>query len=95
MLLKYMRKIALPFLAAEGAKASQEDIVIKSKLALGLTILTVVEMLMLPALKSDLAGLCSLLCLDKVSQQTILDEMHHITKAFSTVIRYVTGALTR
>ncbi|XP_050764641.1 E3 ubiquitin-protein ligase RNF213 [Gymnogyps californianus] len=85
LLLKYMRKIACPFLAAEGAKASQEDIVIKSKLALGLTILTVVEKLTLPALQSDLAGLCSLLCLDKVSQQTILDEMHHIAKAFSTV----------
>ncbi|KGL94781.1 E3 ubiquitin-protein ligase RNF213, partial [Charadrius vociferus] len=85
LLLKYMSKIALPFLAPEGAKASQEDVVIKSKLALGLTILTVVERLELPRFKSSLADLCSLLCLDKVSQQTILDENHQITKTFAAV----------
>uniref|UniRef100_A0A8C0FVX5 RING-type E3 ubiquitin transferase n=1 Tax=Bubo bubo TaxID=30461 RepID=A0A8C0FVX5_BUBBB len=55
----------------KDAKASQEDAVIKSKLTLGLTILTVVERLELPALKSDLAALCSLLCLDKVSSFTV------------------------
>ncbi|KFQ98650.1 E3 ubiquitin-protein ligase RNF213, partial [Nipponia nippon] len=85
LLLKYMRKIALPFLAPEGAKASQEDVVIKSKLALGFTILTVVETLHLPALKSHLADLCSLLCLDKVSQQAIQDEIRHIKEAFAAV----------
>ncbi|KAM6377190.1 E3 ubiquitin-protein ligase RNF213 [Pluvialis apricaria] len=85
LLLKYMRKIALPFLASEGAKASQEDLVIKSKLALGLTILTVVEKLELPAFGSSLADLCSLLCLDKVSQQTVLDENHQIIKTFAAV----------
>lgn len=84
-----MKKIALPFLAPEDKKASQEDIVIKSKLALGLTILTVVEELKLPACKSNLADLCSLLCLDKVSQQAILDEIHYIKKAFAAVTRYV------
>lgn len=89
MLLKYMRKIALPFLAPEGGGASQEDVVIKSKLALGLTVLTVVELLGLPALKSDLADLCSLLCLDKVSQQASLDELHRIKKAFAAVTRCV------
>ncbi|KAM9281709.1 E3 ubiquitin-protein ligase RNF213 isoform 3-T4 [Morus bassanus] len=87
LLLKYMRKIALPFIAPGGAKASQEDIMIKSKLALGLTILTAVETLGLPAFKSNLADLCSLLCLDKVSQQAILDEIHHIKKAFAAVTR--------
>ncbi|XP_075025423.1 E3 ubiquitin-protein ligase RNF213 isoform X2 [Calonectris borealis] len=85
LLLKYMSKMALPFLAPEGAKASQEGIVIKSKLALGLTILTAVEWLKLPAFKSNLADLCSLLCLDKVSQQAIQDEIHHIEKAFAPV----------
>ncbi|KFQ63818.1 E3 ubiquitin-protein ligase RNF213, partial [Pelecanus crispus] len=85
LLLNYMKKIALPFLAPGGAKASQEDIVIKSKLALGLTILAVVDMLGLPAFKSDLVDLCSLLCLDKVSQQAVLDEFHHINKAFLAV----------
>ncbi|XP_074703437.1 E3 ubiquitin-protein ligase RNF213 isoform X1 [Strix aluco] len=85
LLLKYMKKIALPFLAPEDAKASQEDTVIKSKLTLGLTILTVVERLELPAFKSDLTALCSLLCLDKVSQQAILDEIGHIKKAFAAV----------
>ncbi|KAM6050451.1 E3 ubiquitin-protein ligase RNF213 isoform 2-T2 [Chlamydotis macqueenii] len=83
LLLKYMRKIALPFLTPEGAKASQKDVVVKSKLALGLTVLTVVEMLQLPALKSDLADLCSLLCLDEVSPEAILDEINHIKKAFA------------
>ncbi|XP_042658256.1 E3 ubiquitin-protein ligase RNF213 isoform X2 [Tyto alba] len=85
LLLKYMRKIVLPFLAAGGAKASQEDTVIKSKLALGLTILTVTEGLGLPASTSDLAGLCSLLCLDEVSRQAILDEICQIKKAFEAV----------
>ncbi|KAM6119107.1 E3 ubiquitin-protein ligase RNF213 [Phoenicopterus ruber ruber] len=85
LLLNYMRKIARPFLAPEGAKAPQEDMVIKSKLALGLTILTVVERLELPASQSDLTDLCSLLCLDKVSQQAIQDEICHIKKAFAAV----------
>ncbi|XP_054702200.1 E3 ubiquitin-protein ligase RNF213 isoform X2 [Grus americana] len=86
LLLKYMKKIAFPFFAPEGAKASQEDVVVKSKLALGLTILTVVEDLKLPAFeKRDLADLCSLLCLDKMSQQAMLDEMNQIKKAFAAV----------
>uniref|UniRef100_A0A663EII0 RING-type E3 ubiquitin transferase n=1 Tax=Aquila chrysaetos chrysaetos TaxID=223781 RepID=A0A663EII0_AQUCH len=34
-----------------------------------------IDMLKLPALKSHLADLCSLLCLDKVSKQAILDEI--------------------
>uniref|UniRef100_A0A8C0FUW2 RING-type E3 ubiquitin transferase n=1 Tax=Bubo bubo TaxID=30461 RepID=A0A8C0FUW2_BUBBB len=68
----------------KDAKASQEDAVIKSKLTLGLTILTVVERLELPALKSDLAALCSLLCLDKVSQQAILHEIGDIRKVHLT-----------
>uniref|UniRef100_A0A8C3KDY2 Uncharacterized protein n=1 Tax=Calidris pygmaea TaxID=425635 RepID=A0A8C3KDY2_9CHAR len=49
------------------AFTSQEDTVIKSKLALGLTILTVVEELQLMASKSTLAEVCNLLCLDKES----------------------------
>ncbi|XP_026716672.1 E3 ubiquitin-protein ligase RNF213 isoform X2 [Athene cunicularia] len=85
LLLMYMKKITLPFLAPEDAKASQGDTVIKSKLTLGLTILTVVEKLELPAFKSDLAALCSLLCLDKVSQQAIRDEIGHIKKVFAAV----------
>ncbi|XP_030361798.1 E3 ubiquitin-protein ligase RNF213 isoform X3 [Strigops habroptila] len=82
LLLKYMREIALPFLAPEDAKASREDVVIKNKVALGLTILTVVEILGLPVFKNDLANLCSLLCLDNVPQQAIQDEIHNIRKAF-------------
>lgn len=82
LLLKYMRKIALPFLAPE---APPEDRVIKSKLALGLTILMVVEDLSLPAFKDDLANLCSLLCLDQVSQQDVQNEIHHIKQAFAGV----------
>ncbi|XP_061232976.1 E3 ubiquitin-protein ligase RNF213 isoform X3 [Neopsephotus bourkii] len=83
LLLKYMRKIALPFLAPEeDTKASQVDIVIKSKVALGLTILIVVKMFGLPAFKSDLANLCSLLCLDNAPQQAIQDEIHSIGKVF-------------
>ncbi|KFW75109.1 E3 ubiquitin-protein ligase RNF213, partial [Phalacrocorax carbo] len=85
LLLKYMRKIALPFIAPGSAKALQENKVIKSKLGLGLTILTAVEILGLPAFKSDLADLCSLLCLDKVSPQAILDEINYIKKVFAGV----------
>uniref|UniRef100_A0A8B9ME63 RING-type E3 ubiquitin transferase n=1 Tax=Accipiter nisus TaxID=211598 RepID=A0A8B9ME63_9AVES len=74
----------LPFLAPEDAKALQEHLVIKNKVALGLTILIVVDMLKLPVLKSHLADLCSLLCLDKVSKQAILDDMHPITMVHLT-----------
>ncbi|XP_069729030.1 E3 ubiquitin-protein ligase RNF213 [Phaenicophaeus curvirostris] len=82
LLLKYVKVIALPFLAPEDGKASQEKIVIKSKLALGLSILTAAESLELPATKSYLSDMCSLLCLDKRPQQEILDEIHHMQKAF-------------
>ncbi|KFP69206.1 E3 ubiquitin-protein ligase RNF213, partial [Acanthisitta chloris] len=80
LLISYMKKIALPFLAP-----SQEGTVIKSKLALGLTILMVVEEFSLTAPQSDLVDLCSLLCLDKQSQAAIQDEIHHIKKAFAGV----------
>uniref|UniRef100_A0A674GXD4 RING-type E3 ubiquitin transferase n=1 Tax=Taeniopygia guttata TaxID=59729 RepID=A0A674GXD4_TAEGU len=79
LLLKYMKKIALPFLAPEAAT---EDRVIQSKLALGLTILVVLENCSLFVLKSDLAELCSLLCLDQVSPQDVQNEIHHIKQDF-------------
>ncbi|XP_068888584.1 E3 ubiquitin-protein ligase RNF213 isoform X3 [Aphelocoma coerulescens] len=82
LLIKYMKKISLPFLVPE---APPEDRVIKSKLALGLTVLVVVEELSLPAPKGDLVGLCSLLCLDQVSQQDVENEIHHIKQAFAEV----------
>ncbi|XP_064251966.1 E3 ubiquitin-protein ligase RNF213 isoform X2 [Passer domesticus] len=82
LLLKYMKKIALPFLAPEAAP---EDRIIQSKLALGLTILVVVENHSLVVPKSDLAELCSLLCLDQVSPQDLQDEIHHIKLAFAGV----------
>ncbi|KAF4797459.1 E3 ubiquitin-protein ligase RNF213 [Turdus rufiventris] len=79
LLLKHMKKIALPFFAPEAAP---EDRVIQSKLALGLTIFLVVEDLSLPALKDDLSKLCSLLCLDQVSQQDVQNEIGRIKQAF-------------
>uniref|UniRef100_A0A8C3EPZ3 RING-type E3 ubiquitin transferase n=1 Tax=Corvus moneduloides TaxID=1196302 RepID=A0A8C3EPZ3_CORMO len=81
LLIKYMKKISRPFFVPE---APPEDRVIKSKLALGLTVLVVVEELSLPAPKGDLAELCSLLCLDQVSQQDVENEIHHIKQAFLT-----------
>lgn len=84
LLIKYMKKISLPFLAPE---APPEDRVIKSKLALGLTVLLVVEQLSLPVPKGDLADLCSLLCLDQVSQQDVQNEIHHIKQAFAGVAK--------
>ncbi|XP_058708338.1 E3 ubiquitin-protein ligase RNF213 isoform X2 [Poecile atricapillus] len=78
LLLKHMRKMAVPFLAAEAAA---EGRVIQSKLALGLTILTVLEDRSLPALQADLADLCSLLCLDQDAQ----DEIQDIKQAFAGV----------
>ncbi|XP_048179403.1 E3 ubiquitin-protein ligase RNF213 isoform X1 [Corvus hawaiiensis] len=82
LLIKYMKKISRPFFVPE---APLEDRVIKSKLALGLTVLVVVEELSLPAPKGDLAELCSLLCLDQVSQQDVENEIHHIKQAFAEV----------
>ncbi|XP_064378919.1 E3 ubiquitin-protein ligase RNF213 isoform X2 [Dromaius novaehollandiae] len=83
LLLKYMKKIALPFLDPEGASALQKDMVIKSKLALGLIILTVVEELNLPTSKDNLASLCSLLCLEKMSQNAVSNEIQHTKNAFT------------
>ncbi|KAM6403591.1 E3 ubiquitin-protein ligase RNF213-like [Rhynochetos jubatus] len=85
LLLQYLRKIALPFLAPEDAKASQEDKVIENKLALGLTALTVVDFYKLPVFKSDLADLCSLLCLDKVSPQAALEAVNQMKNSFAAV----------
>ncbi|KAM3660653.1 E3 ubiquitin-protein ligase RNF213 [Ammospiza maritima maritima] len=82
LLLKYMKKIAVPFLAPEAAP---EDRIIQSKLALGLTIVVVVENYSFSVPKSDLADLCSLLCLDQVSPQDVQDEIHHIKQAFAGV----------
>lgn len=79
-----MKRIAQPFLAAEAAA---QDRVIQSKLALGLTILVVVENLSLPAAKGDLAELCSLLCLDQVSQQDVQNEIQRIKEAFAGVTK--------
>uniref|UniRef100_A0A8C3MIP0 RING-type E3 ubiquitin transferase n=1 Tax=Geospiza parvula TaxID=87175 RepID=A0A8C3MIP0_GEOPR len=62
------KKIALPFLAPEAAP---EDRIIQSKLALGLTIVMVVENCSFSVPKGDLADLCSLLCLDQVSPQDL------------------------
>ncbi|XP_041331790.1 E3 ubiquitin-protein ligase RNF213-like, partial [Pyrgilauda ruficollis] len=80
LLLKYVKKIALPFLAREAAP---EDRVIQSKLAVGLTILVVVENCSVSVPKSDLADLCSLLCLDQVSPQDVQNEIDHIKQAFA------------
>ncbi|XP_074397014.1 E3 ubiquitin-protein ligase RNF213 isoform X2 [Zonotrichia albicollis] len=82
LLLKYVKKIALPFLTPEAAP---EGRVIQSKLAVGLTILVVVEHYSLSIPKSDLADLCSLLCLDQVSPQVVQNEIDHIKEAFSGV----------
>ncbi|XP_064532292.1 E3 ubiquitin-protein ligase RNF213 isoform X2 [Pseudopipra pipra] len=81
VLINYMKKIPVPSVAPEASQG-----VINSKLALGLTILMVVEDFLLPASKDDLASLCSLLCLDKVSQQAVQDEIDHIKKAFEGVV---------
>ncbi|XP_025892633.1 E3 ubiquitin-protein ligase RNF213 [Nothoprocta perdicaria] len=85
LLLKYMKKIALPFLGPEGPSASQKDMAIKSKLALGLVILTVVEEFNLPLTESGLAGLCSLLCLEDRVQKAVQDEIRHTQNAFKGV----------
>lgn len=84
LLLKYMQKIAVPFLTPEAAP---EDRIMQSKLALGLTIVVVVEDSSFSVPKSDLADLCSLLCLDQVSPQDVQDEIHHIKQAFAGVTK--------
>lgn len=84
LLLNHLKKIAQPFLAAEAAA---QDRVIQSKLALGLTILVVVENHSLPALRADLADLCSLLCLEQVSQEAAQNEIQHIKEAFAGVTK--------
>lgn len=68
---------------------SQENIIVKSKLALGFTILIVFQMLPLPTSADVLATLCNLLCLDEVPQQAIWDELCHIEKDFVAFGRYV------
>jgi len=88
LLLQYMRKIASSFLLPEGAEASQKGVVMKSKLALGLTLLTIVDAFQLPASKEDLAGLCELLCLEK-SQKAVVDEFHQTMEVFASSVRYV------
>ncbi|XP_015735182.1 E3 ubiquitin-protein ligase RNF213 isoform X2 [Coturnix japonica] len=82
LLLQYMRKIAQPFLLPEDAEGSQKGVLIKSKLALGLTLLTIVDVFQLAASKEDLAELCGLLCLEQKSQEAILNEFHQALEVF-------------
>ncbi|XP_064006836.1 E3 ubiquitin-protein ligase RNF213 [Pogoniulus pusillus] len=85
LLINYMVHIALPFFASEDAGAPQEAIVVKSKVALGLIILSVIIEYDIPASKDFLDGLCSLLCLDEKSEQAILGDLHQIKKAFEAL----------
>lgn len=89
LMLQYIRKIAHPFLLPEGAEESQKSVIVKSKLALGLTLLTVVDSFQLPASQEDLAGLCGLLCLEKKSHKAVVDEFHQTMEVFVGVVRYV------
>ncbi|OXB81060.1 UNVERIFIED_CONTAM: hypothetical protein H355_004990 [Colinus virginianus] len=82
LLLEFLRRIARPFLLPEDAEASREGLAIKSKLALGLTLLTVVNMFQLPASKEDLTGLCRLLCLEKKSREAIAEEVLQTIRVF-------------
>ncbi|XP_062447391.1 E3 ubiquitin-protein ligase RNF213 isoform X2 [Rhea pennata] len=86
LLLKYIWKIALPFFDPEGARALQKNMVIKSKLALGLIILTVAVEFGLPVSKDYLASLCSLLCLEKMSREAAWDEIQYTKNAFTGVV---------
>ncbi|XP_071287737.1 E3 ubiquitin-protein ligase RNF213-like isoform X2 [Agelaius tricolor] len=78
LLLKYLKTIALPFLAPEGR-------VMQRKLDAGFTILLLYEHCSLPEGKSDLADLCSLLCLDQLSPQVIQHKIDCIKWAFAGV----------
>lgn len=93
MLLQHIRKIARPFLLPEDAEGSQKSVIMKSKLALGLTLLTVVDSFQLPASREDLAGLCGLLCLEKKSQKAVVDEFRQTIEVFEgkyvSFVRYV------
>ncbi|XP_039566699.1 E3 ubiquitin-protein ligase RNF213-like [Passer montanus] len=64
---------------------SPVDRVIQNKLAVGLTILVVVENCSVSVPKCDLADLCSLLCLDQMSPQDVQNETDHIKQAFAGV----------
>ncbi|OXB61070.1 hypothetical protein ASZ78_013633 [Callipepla squamata] len=82
LLLEFLRRIAQPFLLPEDAGASREGLAIKSKLALGLTLLNVVNMFQLPASQEDLTGLCCLLCLEKKSREAIAEEVLQTIRVF-------------
>uniref|UniRef100_A0A8C2UJJ3 RING-type E3 ubiquitin transferase n=1 Tax=Coturnix japonica TaxID=93934 RepID=A0A8C2UJJ3_COTJA len=95
LLLQYMRKIAQPFLLPEDAEGSQKGVLIKSKLALGLTLLTIVDVFQLAASKEDLAELCGLLCLEQKSQEAILNEFHQALEVFISSAWYLINLCQR
>ncbi|XP_065591389.1 E3 ubiquitin-protein ligase RNF213 [Cyrtonyx montezumae] len=87
LLLEFIRRIARPFLLPGDAEASQKGLAIKSKLALGLTLLTVVNKFQLPASNEDLTGLCCLLCLEKKSREAIAEEVLQTITVFVNRMR--------
>lgn len=89
LLINYMVDIAFPFFASKDAEVPQKAFVVKSKVALGLTILRVIFEYGIPASKIFLDGLCSLLCLDEKSEQAIQGDLHQIKKAFEALPGYV------
>uniref|UniRef100_A0A452IRW8 RING-type E3 ubiquitin transferase n=1 Tax=Gopherus agassizii TaxID=38772 RepID=A0A452IRW8_9SAUR len=77
LLVKYLRKVARPFLDQNSANAPPKDVTVKSRLGLGLISVILGERYALPTNKEDLSRVCSLLCLEQKPQEVLLHEINH------------------
>uniref|UniRef100_A0A8C0H5B1 RING-type E3 ubiquitin transferase n=1 Tax=Chelonoidis abingdonii TaxID=106734 RepID=A0A8C0H5B1_CHEAB len=77
LLVNYLRKVAQPFLDQNSAIAPPKDVIVKSRLGLGLISVILGEHYALPTCKEDLSRVCSLLCLEQKPQDVLLHEMNH------------------
>ncbi|XP_074870414.1 E3 ubiquitin-protein ligase RNF213 isoform X2 [Carettochelys insculpta] len=81
LLANYLRTAAQPFLDQNGANYPPKDVVVKSRLGLGLISAILAKHYALPTSREDLSRVCSLLCLEQKPQDVLCHEM----RVFSVV----------
>ncbi|XP_067403324.1 E3 ubiquitin-protein ligase RNF213 isoform X3 [Emydura macquarii macquarii] len=93
LLVKYLKKVAMPFLDQKSANAPIKDMTVKSRLGLGLISVILGECYGLPTSKEDLSRVCSLLCLEQKPREVLFQEMNDMKAVFS-VVPYMKQYLT-
>ncbi|XP_038597897.1 E3 ubiquitin-protein ligase RNF213 [Tachyglossus aculeatus] len=87
MVWTYLKSLISPFLERNATDPLPDTLPVKSKLRMGLIILNLVKQFELLYSKEDMLKLCSLLCLDSMSQDTLQQELSLTREGFSGIPR--------